>query len=83
MRVRYSRYFLDVITDDTNKWTKANDVIEYFHTKDFKEAVAKAKLLALSYGVRVEVMRQEYNIRSHNTEWYCLLLVDESGKVIQ
>ncbi len=74
MRVHYSRHFLEVITEDTNKWTKADYSIRGFQTRDFKEAVAKAKLLALSYGVQVVVT---------NTEWDCLLLVDERGKVIQ
>jgi hypothetical protein len=83
MRIRHSDYFLSAVSGNTEKWSKADTMIEYFQTKDFNEAVAKAKLVALSCGIIVEVLRQEYDTRSYNKVWYCLLLVDERGKVIQ
>ena len=65
MRVRYSDYFLSAVSGNIEKWSKANKMIEYFHTKDFNEAVAKAKLAALSCGVIVEVLQQEYDKREY------------------
>ncbi len=74
----YSRYFFEAVGyNDYETWIKTDNMLMDYHhvTRDLNEAIAWAKVVSISCGCNVEVLQQEYNLKTLKKEWYCVAAV--------